>query len=141
MFGVERVGAKRVCACTSIESGVEGKVERIPGWNMEGTRFQFKQDESSVGHPPATCLCLGASGMNTRLLQYLQALALLCQSSPSRRCVGDALGCVTISHPARFARLHILLFSVASIIRRQHMHSFMHFFILTSQQVMGPLRL
>jgi hypothetical protein len=56
VFGVERVGAKRVCACTSIESGVEGKVERIPGWNMEGTRltrFQFKQDESSVGHPPS----------------------------------------------------------------------------------------
>jgi len=34
VFGVERVGAKRVCVCTSIESGVEGKVERIPGWNI-----------------------------------------------------------------------------------------------------------
>jgi hypothetical protein len=68
VFGVGRVGAEGVCACTSIESGVEGKVERIPGWNMEGTRltrFQFKQDESSVGHPPATCFCLGASGIIT----------------------------------------------------------------------------
>lgn len=48
VFGVERVGARRVYACTSIESGVEGKVERIPRWNMEGTRDAFKHDESVI---------------------------------------------------------------------------------------------
>jgi hypothetical protein len=67
MFGVEWVGARRVYACTSIESRVGGQVERIPRWNMEGTRDAFKQkmSQSSIGHgaskvkaskAPQTCI-------------------------------------------------------------------------------------
>jgi len=46
VFGIERVDAKRVCACASIERGVEAKVEF-----QVGTWRKRVSDSSRMSHP------------------------------------------------------------------------------------------